>query len=231
VGVAVEVAMGMAEGGRLVAAGEPCGSGTRRAALVALGAAVVVQGLGMLVVVLLGLTVPMVFLLPLLLLWGGLLVLGAVAWTGVRRRAWPAWAAWLALAIPAVDVAAVFLVLVVVPGALYCGGAERAVLAEFSHYRGVKAEASGELGTGACTLGFTTGDPAGAVVAYYRAQLTARGWTVRDGQSGGGAAEGGGQVVHGELGGTRSGAVYQVVYEEAPGVEGRATAIAIRVRA
>ena len=33
----------------------------------------------------------------------------------------------------------VWLVLGVVPGVLYCGGAERAVLAEFSQYHGVKA--------------------------------------------------------------------------------------------
>jgi hypothetical protein len=38
-------------------------------------------------------------------------------------------------------------------------------------------------------------------------------------------------VAHGALDGTRSGAVYQVVYEEVPGLEGRATSIAIRVRA
>jgi hypothetical protein len=124
----------------------------------------------------------------------------------------------------------VWLVLGVVPGVLYCGGVERAVLAEFSQYHGVKAEAMGDLDTGACTLGFSSGDPAGAVVAY-RGQLTARGWTVRDGQLGGGVAEGGGPVVHGALEGSRCGAVYQVVYEEASGLEGRATSIAIRVRA
>jgi hypothetical protein len=191
----------------------------------------VMQGLGMPVVFLLGLTVPVLFQLPLLLGWGGLLVLVVVAWNGVQRRVWPPSAAWLAPAILAVDAAAVWLVLVVVPGVLYCGGAERAVLAEFSQYQGVKAEAVGELETGACTLGFTTGDQAGAVVAYYRAQLASRGWTVRDGRSGRGVAEGGGPVVHGELEGTRGAAVYQVVYEEASGLEGRATSIAIRVRA
>jgi hypothetical protein len=150
----------------------------------------VMQGLGMPVVFLLGLTVPVLFQLPLLLGWGGLLVLVVVAWNGVQRRVWPPSAAWLAPAILAVDAAAVWLVLVVVPGVLYCGGAERAVLAEFSQYQGVKAEAVGELETGACTLGFTTGDQAGAVVAYYRAQLASRGWTVRDGRSGRGVAEG-----------------------------------------
>jgi len=127
----------------------------------------------LLVVFLLGLAVPGTFLVPLLLLWGGLLGLAVVAWSSVHRGAWPAWAGWLALGTPAVDAAAVFGVLVVVPGALYCGGAERAVLAAFSQYRGATANAAADLETGMCTVASTTSDPAGAVVADYRAQLTA----------------------------------------------------------
>jgi hypothetical protein len=81
-----------------------------------------------------------------------------------------------------------------------CSDAERAALMEFRHYGGITAEPEANA-EGGCSVNPRVGDPPEDVIAYYREQLTAHGWTLDEsdrqvGETSEGAFESGGLSAH-----------------------------------
>jgi hypothetical protein len=105
-----------------------------------------------------------------------------------------------------------------------CDGAERAVFAEFSHYGGTDLAPSADFEGGSCAGFFDVQATKHEVLDYYRRELHAHGWAVKEVE-----VRASGEVEAGTLSAARGGFTYEVLYETGAGLIGGGTHLAIHV--